>query len=247
MSVQPLSRKKVRAASLPPTDMIFSCSAVHLSSSVDLRGGARTKGAGVEGEEQREVFDRRCLTEVLAILDSGLHYFSHHLDLTTRLQAQGPAAPWSRTPEWARLDSRFVWNAHLLTPLLAATQPTTLRGGGISAHWLFPLVEGFVGMELKKQCGWSRVKPGLFHFRSHEGSEVDFILEEPSGRLVGVEVKASTTVAGADFKGLRYLADRVPKRFHRGVVLYTGNEMLPFGPKLCAVPLRALWRWAYEA
>jgi hypothetical protein len=67
------------------------------------------------------------------------------------------------------------------------------------------------------------------------------------GRLVGVEVKASTVVAGADFKGLRYLADRVPKRFHRGVVLYTGNEMLPFGPKLHAVPVRALWRWDKQA
>ena len=105
------------------------------------------------------------------------------------------------------------------------------------------LLEGFVSMELKKQSAWSRVKPDLFHFRSHDGSEVDFILEEPGGRLVGVEVKASTAVAGADFKGLRYLAERVPKRFHRGVVLYTGDEMLSFGPKLHAVPLSALWRW----
>jgi hypothetical protein len=105
-----------------------------------------------------------------------------------------------------------------------------------------PLLEGFVGMELKKQCTWSRVKPGLFHFRSHDGSEIDFILEEPGGRLVGVEVKASTAVAGTDFKGLRYLAERLPKRFHRGVVLYTGDEMVSFGPRLQAVPLSALWR-----
>lgn len=97
-------------------------------------------------------------------------------------------------------------------------------------------------MELKKQCTWSLVKPDLFHFRSHDGSEVDFILEEPGGRLVGVEVKASTAVANTDFKGLRYLADRVPMRFHRGIVLYTGAEMLSFGPKLHAVPLPALWQ-----
>jgi uncharacterized protein len=110
-----------------------------------------------------------------------------------------------------------------------------------------PLLEGFVGMELKKQCTWSRVKPGLFHFRSHDGNEVDFILEEPGGRLVGVEVKASTAAADADFKGLRYLADRLPKRFHRGVVLYTGDEMVSFGPKFQAVPLPALWRWDNKA
>lgn len=106
-----------------------------------------------------------------------------------------------------------------------------------------PLLEGFVGMELKKQCTWSWAKPGLFHFRSHDGSEIDFILEEPGGRLVGVEVKAATAVAGTDFKGLRYLAERMPKRFHRGVVLYTGDEMVSFGPKLQAVPLSAFWRW----
>ena len=105
------------------------------------------------------------------------------------------------------------------------------------------LLEGFVSMELKKQSAWSRVKPDLFHFRSHDGSEVDFILEEPGGRLVGVEVKASTALAGTDFKSLRFLAERVSKRFHRGVVLYTGDEMLSFGPKLQAVPLAALWRW----
>ena len=105
------------------------------------------------------------------------------------------------------------------------------------------LLEGFVSMELKKQSAWSRVKPDLFHFRSHDGSEVDFILEEPGGRLVGVEVKASTALAGTDFKSLRFLAERVSKRFHRGVVLYTGDEMLSFGPKLHAVPLSALWRW----
>jgi uncharacterized protein len=62
-----------------------------------------------------------------------------------------------------------------------------------------------------------------------------------------VEVKASTAAADADFKGLRYLADRLPKRFHRGVVLYTGDEMVSFGPKFQAVPLPALWRWGKEA
>ena len=105
------------------------------------------------------------------------------------------------------------------------------------------LLEGFVGMELKKQCAWSRVKPGLFHFRAHEGNEVDFILEEPGGRLVGAEVKASTNLTNSDFKGLRYLSDLIPNRFHRGIVLYTGTEMLSFGPKLLAVPLSALWQW----
>lgn len=41
MSVQPLSRKNWRAASLPPATIAFSSSGVHLSSSVDLRSTHR--------------------------------------------------------------------------------------------------------------------------------------------------------------------------------------------------------------
>lgn len=107
-----------------------------------------------------------------------------------------------------------------------------------------PLVESFVAMEIEKQLGWSRVTPALFHFRSHAGDEVDLVLEESSGRLVGVEVKAAASVSSADFRGLRTLADAVGPRFHRGVVLYTGHEVVPFGQRLHAVPVDALWTWS---
>jgi predicted AAA+ superfamily ATPase len=97
-------------------------------------------------------------------------------------------------------------------------------------------------MELRKQLTWSRVKPQLFHFRTQTGQEVDVVLEDGAGRIVGVEVKAGATVGPQDFKGLRALAEVSGKRFHRGVVFYTGMEPLPFGPRLHALPLQALWR-----
>lgn len=104
-----------------------------------------------------------------------------------------------------------------------------------------PLLENFVIMELQKQANWSRRQPRLFHFRTQTGQEVDIILEDPAGRLVGVEVKAATTVSGQDFKGLRALASLVGRRFHRGVVLYTGTESIPFGQQLHALPVNSLW------
>jgi hypothetical protein len=105
------------------------------------------------------------------------------------------------------------------------------------------LLESFVVMELEKQAGWSRVRPALFHFRSHDGREVDVVLEAPGGRVVGIEVKAAATVGSADFKGLRLLAEAAGRRFHRGVVLYTGREVVPFGEALHAVPVNAVWQW----
>ena len=105
------------------------------------------------------------------------------------------------------------------------------------------LLESFVAMEITKQIGWSASAPALYHFRTHEGDEVDLVLERRSGALVGIEVKSAATVTGTDFKGMRALAQAAGRRFHRGVVLYTGTEVVSFGPRLHAMPIEALWRW----
>jgi len=61
------------------------------------------------------------------------------------------------------------------------------------------------------------------------------------GLLVGIEVKASQTVRSTDFKGLRRLAELMPQRFHRGIVLYLGRERIDFGSRLTALPITGLW------
>lgn len=105
-----------------------------------------------------------------------------------------------------------------------------------------PLLETFAASELTKQLGWSRTRAEVFHFRTHGGREVDIVLEADDGRLAGIEVKAAATVGTADLKGLAALREVAGKRFHRGVVLYTGREALPFGSDLWALPISALWQ-----
>ena len=105
-----------------------------------------------------------------------------------------------------------------------------------------PLLETFVMLELRKQLAWSRARPGLFHFRTQTGQEVDLVLEDPSGRLVGIEVKAGATARAEDFRGLRVLQEAVGSRFVRGIVLYTGPEPVSFGSRLVALPVESVWR-----
>jgi len=81
----------------------------------------------------------------------------------------------------------------------------------------------------------------MYHFRDRGGTEVDLVLETRSGDVAGIEVKASSTVRGEDFRGLRLLSERLGHKFAGGVVLYTGNQSAPFGDLLRAVPLAALW------
>lgn len=103
------------------------------------------------------------------------------------------------------------------------------------------LLENFVCMELRKQIAWSKARPELFHWRTHAQQEVDLVLEAGT-HLVGIEVKASSSMSADDFKGLKVLAAETKHRFTRGIVLYTGAETLPFGPNLVAMPVSALWR-----
>jgi uncharacterized protein len=103
------------------------------------------------------------------------------------------------------------------------------------------VLECFVGMELAKQLSASKTRASLLHMRTAQGAAVDFVLEGADGRVSGVEVKAAATVRGEDFKHLTTLRERLGEGFVRGVVLYPGDERLPFGERLEAWPLSTLW------
>ena len=105
-------------------------------------------------------------------------------------------------------------------------------------------MENFVVMELARQLTWSEERGTLHHYRTKDGIEVDAVIETPDGRVIGVEVKAGATVRTEDLAGLRNLAGTLGDRFIAGYVLYTGQQTLPFGDKIRAVPLDALWRLA---
>jgi predicted AAA+ superfamily ATPase len=106
-----------------------------------------------------------------------------------------------------------------------------------------PLLETFVAMELRKQLGWSDEAVTLYHFRTRTGQEVDLVLERADGSVVGLEVKATSSPGPRDFAGLRALQELTGRRFRRGVLLYAGAHVLPFGERLAALPLSCLWQW----
>jgi predicted AAA+ superfamily ATPase len=98
-----------------------------------------------------------------------------------------------------------------------------------------------VAAELGKQSGWSQTAYRLHHFRDSNGPEVDLIVELSDGRVIGLEVKAASSVGTSDFKGLRYLRDRLGDQFAGGAVLHTGSDAIPWGGGLMALPVSSLW------
>ncbi len=101
--------------------------------------------------------------------------------------------------------------------------------------------ENFIVTELLKQASWSDFLVDVFHYRTQSGIEVDIVLEDRSGNLVGIEIKSNQTVISNDFKGLKYFAEVVKKDFVCGIVLYMGSDKIPFGENMWALPISSLW------
>jgi predicted AAA+ superfamily ATPase len=103
------------------------------------------------------------------------------------------------------------------------------------------LLENFVLMELLKQASWSKFNLSLYHYRSASGQEIDFIIERSDGKLVAVEVKATTKITASDFNHIKSFEDETGEKFFRGIVFYTGREAIPFAKNLSALPVETLW------
>jgi predicted AAA+ superfamily ATPase len=104
-----------------------------------------------------------------------------------------------------------------------------------------PVLETFVFAEVLKQSAWLGEQCSLSHYRDKDQDEVDLVIENEAGELVGVEVKAAATVNASDFKGLRKLADAAGATLRLGVVLYDGAQTVPFGDRLFAAPVSCVW------
>lgn len=104
-----------------------------------------------------------------------------------------------------------------------------------------PVLETFVFSELLKLSTVNPYRYRFYHFRDRDANEVDIVIEDDKGRVIGIEVKASSTVRPSDFDGLRKLQLDCGKRFVAGIVLYDHRQTVGFGSNMYAVPLSSLW------
>jgi uncharacterized protein len=103
-----------------------------------------------------------------------------------------------------------------------------------------PLLATFVAGELVKALAASDSAVTISHLRNFDLTDVDFVLEEPGGKAVGISVTAADPDVRA-LKGLRWLRGRIGSRLHAGVVLHLGTEAGFCGDGIHAMPLSVLW------
>jgi predicted AAA+ superfamily ATPase len=125
--------------------------------------------------------------------------------------------------------------------LLAAMLGTTVERVAKDRSVLGPILETFVFSEIVKQTAWLDEACLLYHYRDKDQDEIDIVVEAHDGKIIGIEVKASATVNTGDFKGLRKLSDVCDDNFKLGVVLYDGENIVPFGKHMFAAPMSCAW------
>lgn len=157
---------------------------------------------------------------------------------TIRLVATVPA--WSRnlTSRVKRRPKVFITDPGLAAWLLGKT-PSALEGPSDPATG--QLVETLVFSELRRQLSWAEAEVDIFHWRDREGAEIDLVLEASDGRVIGIEVKAGQTPRADWFRWLSRMRETLGDRFVAGIALYAGAQVVPFGDRLHAVPIPALW------
>jgi uncharacterized protein len=161
-----------------------------------------------------------------------------YVDVLERLFLIRVRRPWHVNLGQRQIKSSklYIADSGLLAGLIGADARRMRMDGGLAGS----LFETFVATELERQASWFPEALSFWHYRERN-REIDVVVERPSGEVVAVEVKAGATVRPADFHGLVHMRERVGSRLAAGVVLYAGEQTLPFGDALWAVPLSALW------
>jgi len=148
-----------------------------------------------------------------------------------------PAWSINLSKRLVKMPKIHVVDSGLVAHLCRAGKEALLRDRLLTGR----LFESFVIMEVLKQSGWSEHPARLYHYRSHDGDEVDLLLEDSAGRVAGVEIKLSESISRGDLKGLISLREQLGDRFTRGVIVYLGDQVIPFGDKLEALPLSVVF------
>ncbi|MCU0425728.1 MAG: ATP-binding protein [Candidatus Kapabacteria bacterium] len=147
-------------------------------------------------------------------------------------------------PAWsANFSKRLVKSPKLhitdtgLAAYLLGANPARLRAD----RKLFgQILETFVVMELKKHCSWFDEPLRMFHLHAQNGLEIDILLENMRGELVAIEVKSGATVSANDAKPLKTFASLQNAKLQAGIMLYTGDSIVPLGENVWAVPISSL-------
>ena len=189
------------------------------------------------GEQAGQLVNLRALSVALGISAPTVQ---RYITVLERMYLLRQIRPW-----FSNRLSRLIKSPklHLVdSGLLATLRDATAANLAIDRTRLGPLLESFVVSETLKSLSWSETRADISHFRTKEQEEVDLVLEDTRGRIVGIEVKSAATLRPKDFSGLLKLQEAAGDKFVQGVLLHDHDRVTPHSEKIRAAPVSLLWQ-----
>jgi len=144
------------------------------------------------------------------------------------------------TPYWKSSRSRLVrtpklhiCDAGLAAHLMGIGDWKSAQARGVDGL----LQETWVHAQVRAFAAALSGHTDLHYFRVQQGPEVDLVLSR-DGRLIPIEVKCAATLRPEDASGLKAFRALCGKESPFGILLYGGEQTVPFGDGITAVPLR---------
>ncbi len=154
-----------------------------------------------------------------------------------------------RLPAWGKtLTARSVArpkihivDSGLAARLLGITSEKLMQRDPTSLQQFGHLLETFVTGEILKLVSLMDESSIVGHWRSHDGHEVDLVIERDDGAVLGFEIKAGRRVGVKDRSGMRILRDKLGGRFVAGFILCAGERSYTSEDRIHVVPIDHLW------
>ena len=116
----------------------------------------------------------------------------------------------------------YLVDSGLLAHLLGADERRIAADDQITGK----VLENFVVTEVLKHADWAATDSSAYHYRQRE-DEVDLLLENRIGEIVGIEVKAAASIDRRDVRAMEKLRGSRGARFKAGVVVCTCEQTIP--------------------
>lgn len=151
-----------------------------------------------------------------------------------------------QTPAWTTNRLKRLINApkrYLIDPALMLAALRLDVGGVMSdGDMLGRIIESFVVAQLRPEVVIADCEPRLHHLRTQGGRhEIDLLAELGGGRVIAMEIKATSSPRSADARHLRWLRDELGTRFVAGLVFHTGPRVFEIDDRIWAAPIASIW------
>lgn len=189
------------------------------------------------GEQAGQLVNIRALSVALGISAPTVQ---RYITVLERMFLLRQIRPWfsNRLSRLIKSPKLHMVDSGLLATLRDATTATLAA----DRSRLGPLLESFVVSEVLKSLSWNETRAQISHFRTKDQDEVDLVLEDARGRIIGIEVKAAATLRPNDFSGLRKLQEAAGEKFVQGILLHDHDRVTPYSEKIRAAPVSLLWQ-----